>query len=80
MRLVGAGKLFLAAPFLMEGLLIGGLSAAAGWWLVFLAAGKISFTLFEIVYPGLEEIVVFCFTAALLGLLSGYLGIRRHFQ
>ena len=80
MRLVGAGRLFLAAPFLIEGLLIGGLSAAVGWWLVFLAAGKISFTLFEIVYPSLEDIIVFCLGTALLGLLSGYLGIRRHFQ
>lgn len=77
MRLLGAGKLFLALPFLIEGLLIGGLSAAAGWLLIFYGKQRIVFTQFDIVIPTLEEISIFCGAAALLGILSGYLGIRK---
>jgi len=77
MQLLGAGRLFLATPFLMEGLLIGGLSALSGWLLVFYWKGKITFTQFELVYPVIEEIVIYCVAAALLGVISGYLGIRK---
>jgi cell division transport system permease protein len=76
MRLLGAGRLFLALPFLLEGLLIGALSAGAGWLLIFYGKQKIAFTQFEIVMPMLQDIAVFCAAAALLGTISGYLGIR----
>jgi cell division transport system permease protein len=77
MRLLGAGKLFLALPLLIEGLLIGGLSAAAGWVLIYYGRQQIAFTQFEVVIPTLKEIAFFCGGAAILGMLSGYLGIRR---
>jgi len=77
MRLLGAGKLFLALPFLVEGFLIGGLSAGVGWLLIFYGKQRIAFTQFEIVVPTLQEISIFCGAAALLGIISGYLGIRR---
>ncbi|MFQ6008432.1 MAG: cell division protein FtsX [Candidatus Zixiibacteriota bacterium] len=77
MRLLGAGRLFLAAPFLIEGLLIGGISAGAGWLLIFYAKRQVVFTQLEIVTPSLAEISVFCGVAAFLGLVSGYLGIHR---
>ena len=77
MRLLGAGKLFLALPFLIEGLLIGGLSAGAGWLLIFYGKQRIVFTQFDIVIPTVEEISIFCGAAALLGIISGYLGIRK---
>jgi cell division transport system permease protein len=77
MRLLGAGRLFLAAPFLVEGLLIGMISAGAGWLLILYGQQRVVFTQLEIVTPNLVEISVFCGVAAFLGLVSGYLGIRR---
>lgn len=77
MRLLGAGKLSLALPFLIEGLLIGGLSATVGWVLIHYGQQRIAFTQFEVVIPTFGEISVFCGGAAVLGMLSGYLGIRK---
>jgi cell division transport system permease protein len=77
MRLLGAGRLFLAAPFLVEGLLIGGISAGAGWLLILYGKQRVMFTQLEIVTPNFAEISMFCGVAAFLGLVSGYLGIRR---
>ncbi len=77
MQILGAGKLFLAAPFLMEGLLITGLSGAAGWAAILWVRSRISFTRFEPVLPGANEIALFVAAVAVIGLISGYLGIRR---
>ncbi len=77
MRLLGAGRFFLAVPFLIEGLLIGGISAAAGWLLIYYAKQEITFAQFELIVPTLEEILIFCGTMAMLGIISGYLGIRK---
>ncbi|MEA3297305.1 MAG: hypothetical protein U9R56_05525, partial [candidate division Zixibacteria bacterium] len=77
MRILGAGRLFLALPFLLEGLLIGGFSAASGWLLILYAREKVAFTRFEVIIPSLEDIAVYCAAAALLGLISAYLGIRK---
>jgi len=77
MRLLGAGKMFLAFPFLIEGMLISGLSAVVGWLAISYGRGQISLTQLEIVYPTFEEMAVFCAAAAVLGTISGYMGIRR---
>ncbi len=77
MRILGAGRLFLATPFLLEGFLIGGLSAGIGWALIFYARQEVTFTQFELVAPSLLEVGIFCAAAAFLGLTSGYLGIRK---
>lgn len=77
MRLLGAGKIFLAFPFLLEGLFISGLAALIGWAAIFYAKQQISLTQFNVVYPKLEEIIIYCVVAAVLGAISGYLGIRR---
>lgn len=77
MRLLGAGKLFVAWPFMLEGFLLGAISAAAGWLIIYYGRGKLSFTQIEIVYPNLEEISIFCGCTALLGLVAGYTGIRK---
>ncbi len=77
MQILGAGKLFLAAPFLMEGLLISGLSGAVGWAAILYVRSRISFTRFEPVLPELNEIALFIAAVAAIGLISGYLGIRR---
>lgn len=77
MRLLGAGKLLLAMPFIIEGILLGALSAGIGWGLVFYWKDKIQFSNFEIIFPTLEEIGIYCLAAGILGLISGYVGIRR---
>ena len=77
MRLLGAGKMFLAFPFLLEGLFISGLAALIGWAAIFYGIQQISLIQFNIVYPKLEEIIIYCAVAAMLGTISGYLGIRR---
>ncbi len=77
MRILGAGRLFLATPFLLEGLLVGGLSAGIGWAVIFYARQEVTFTQFELVAPSLQEVGIFCAATALLGLTSGYLGIRK---
>ena len=77
MRLLGAGRMFLAFPFLIEGMLISGLSAVAGWLAINYGRQQISLTQIEIVYPTYEEMAIFCAAAAVLGIVSGYMGIRR---
>ncbi len=77
MRLLGAGRLFLAAPFLIESFLIGGFSALAGWSVVWCARQQITLTQLELVLPTGEEIVYYCGATAVLGIVSGYFGIRK---
>ena len=77
MRLLGAGKLLLAMPFIIEGILLGALSAGIGWGIIYYWKDKVEFTKFVIVFPTIEEILVYCALAGLLGLISGYVGIRR---
>ncbi len=77
MRLLGAGRMFLAFPFLIEGMLISGLSGVAGWLAINYGRQQISLTQIEIVYPTYEEMAIFCAAAAVLGIVSGYMGIRR---
>lgn len=77
MRLLGAGKMLLALPYFLEGIIIGAISAGLGWLVIFYWKDKINFTMFEIIYPELNHILIFCGVSALLGFLSGYLGIRK---
>lgn len=77
MRLLGAGKIFLALPFLIEGILIGFFSAFLGWIVILYGKNKIDITQIEIVYPSYQEILIFCLLAGFLGLASGYIGIRK---
>ncbi len=80
MRLLGAGKLLLAMPFIIEGVLLGALSAGIGWGMIYYWKDKIQFANFEIIFPTLEEIGFYCLAAGLLGLISGYVGIRRQLR
>ncbi|NOY88555.1 MAG: hypothetical protein GXO93_04070 [FCB group bacterium] len=77
MRLSGAGKLFLSFPFLIEGFLVGALSAGLGWLIIFYLRQKVVFTKIIIVFPPANDIIIFCILVAVLGSVSGYLGIRR---
>ncbi len=77
MRLLGASRMFLFAPMLLEGLVVGGLSAVIGWVGLLYARSQISFTQLELVFPTTVEIVAFCVGTGLLGIISGYLGVRN---
>ncbi len=77
MLLLGSGKLFAAFPFIAEGFAIGGVSAIVSWLIVFYGRQKVDFSQFELVIPQIGDIALFCLAAALLGMVSGYLGIRR---
>gem|GEM_PF-446113 len=77
MRLLGAGKLFLSFPFLIEGFLVGALSGGLGWLIIFYLRQKVVFTKIIIVFPSINDIIIFCILIAVLGSVSGYLGIRR---
>jgi len=77
MLLLGAGRMFISLPFFIEGFLIGGLSAVLSWLVVFYGYDRLTFTRFEVVIPALNEIYLFCLATALLGGISGYLGVRK---
>jgi cell division protein FtsX len=77
MMLLGAGKIFVSFPFILEGFLLAGFSAAVAWALIFYTTAKVTFTQFDIVYPIRDEIVIFCLIAAAIGGLSGFLGVRK---
>ncbi len=77
MKLLGAGKLFMALPFIIEGMFLGFISAASGWALIYYGKEEIEFNQFQLIFPSIEEIAIFCCGAALLGIISGYLGLRK---
>lgn len=77
MRLLGAGKFFLAMPYFLEGVIIGAASAGIGWAIIFYWKDKIDFTQITIIFPTMEDIIIFTFVSALLGLFSGYMGVRK---
>lgn len=80
MLLLGTGRMFIALPFLAEGFLIAGLSAVVGWAGILYSVEQMAFTGFDIVLPTIEEIGLYCLGCAMLGLLSGWLGIRTELK
>jgi cell division transport system permease protein len=80
MLLLGAPRLFIALPFVMEGFLLGGLSSTLGWMTILYVYGKVSFSQIEIVLPIMNDIVIFCLATATLGAISGYFGVRSSFK
>lgn len=77
MRLLGAGRAFIALPFLLEGFLIGALSAVLSWLVILYSHSKVSFTQFELVLPTLSQATWFCLAVGALGIISGLFGIRK---
>jgi cell division transport system permease protein len=77
MRLLGAGRLFLALPYLFESLLVSILAAMIGWVAILYYQDEISFTYFQLVLPRLSDMAVFVGVCGLLGWISGYVGIRK---
>lgn len=77
MRLLGAGRIFLALPFIIEGFIMGTVSAALGWGAIIYFYNRVAFRQLEIILPINEEIVLFCLAMGALGILSGFFGIRK---
>jgi cell division transport system permease protein len=80
MLLLGAGRLFIAVPFLIEGFVMAGLAAGLGWLIVFYGRQEITFTQLEVVIPASNDIIAFCVGCGVIGLISGYLGIRKQLK
>ncbi len=77
LRLLGAGRMFLLAPYVLEGIFYTFLASAAGWAMIFYAGARISFQHFDLIMPGRIEVAYFCLIAAVIGMLGGYIGARR---
>ncbi len=80
MLLLGAGRMFIAIPFLIEGFVMAGLAALLGWLIVFYGRQEVTFTQLEIVIPASNDIIAFCVGCGVIGLISGYLGIRKQLK
>ncbi|MBD3402236.1 hypothetical protein GF420_05025 [candidate division GN15 bacterium] len=80
MRLLGAGKLFVGLPFIIEGFLIAALSALLSWAIVWYGHSRVVFTQFSVVLPTGDDILLFCLAAGAVGCISGFLGIRKALQ
>jgi cell division protein FtsX len=76
MLLLGASRTFIGLPLIIEGFLLGAVSASLGWWVVYYGHSRVSFAQIEIILPQPEEMALFCLAAAVLGALSGYVGVR----
>lgn len=77
MLLQGAGRLFIALPFLVESFLISGVSAVLGWALIFYGKTRVGFSRIDIEFPTQDEIIGYCVAVALLGVVSSFLGLRK---
>jgi cell division protein FtsX len=77
MMLLGAGRLFVGLPFVIEGFLTAGLAALASWAIVIYGVSKVQFTQFSIIVPTQNEMGLFSLAAAVVGAVSGYVGIRQ---
>jgi cell division transport system permease protein len=77
MSLLGAGRMFLILPYLVEGFILSFLSAAAGWGIIYNFRNKVDFTSFELIYPSTNDILMYCAAIGLMGVVSGYFGVRK---
>jgi cell division transport system permease protein len=77
LQLLGGGPGFLALPYILEGISYTLAASAVGWIVIHYGADLLSFRNVDIIRPPSAEQIYFCLTAAVIGLLGGYLGIRR---
>lgn len=76
-RLLGGGKTFLSVPYIFEGAFYALVASIAGWLAISYSAGRLTFRTFEVLFPAQTEVIYFCLIASLVGMLGGYIGIRR---
>lgn len=90
LRLLGAGSLYISLPFLLEGVFFGLLGAIFGWGAVFIFAyhlkdkllpffGTIPFYPQSLV-PFLQVLALESAAGFLIGIISSFLAVRRHFK
>ncbi len=77
MLLQGASRWFIRMPYLLEGLILAGVSAAIGWLTIWWVHSRIEINVVDIVIPPVSEIATFCLIAGLVGAISGLLGVRK---
>jgi len=77
MQLLGAGPVFLAIPFILEGIFYALAAAVAGWIVMYYGMELLTFRDIEIITPSFLEIAYFCLITAAVGMIGGYIGIRR---
>jgi len=77
LRLLGAGRIFLCAPYVFEGIFYTLISSAIGWVTLYYSSGRVSFKHFDLILPVWTDMVYFCLITAIIGLVAGYIGARR---
>jgi len=77
LQLLGGGPTFLALPYILEGIFYALIASVAGWLLIYYTHDLFTFKNIVVVIPGLTEQVYFCLAASMIGLIGGYIGIRR---
>jgi len=80
LQLLGAGPVFLALPYIMEGIFYALVASVGGWLLINYGINFVSFRDIQIILPRPVEIVYFCLAASGIGMIGGYLGIRRELR
>jgi len=77
MRFMGATRIFLATPYIVEGAFYALAAAVAGWVIISYSIGRWNFRDFVVVLPTQAQILYFCLMAMIVGMAGGYAGIRR---
>jgi len=76
-RLMGAGRTLLSVPYVIEGIFYAISAAAGGWLIIYFLFDYLTFGGLEIILPVRNEIINYCLVAFGIGMISGYIGIRR---
>lgn len=77
LQLLGAAPGFLVLPYIFEGIFYALAASFAGWVVILYGVDMFSFRNVVIVLPPSIERFYFCLAGSLIGLIGGYLGIRR---
>ncbi len=77
LQLLGAAPGFLALPYILEGIFYALIGSFVSWVIILYGVELFSFRNIEIIIPPTVEQFYFCLAGSLIGLIGGYLGIRR---
>jgi cell division transport system permease protein len=77
LRLLGAGRIFLSAPYVLEGIFYTLTASSVGWLSLYYFSGQVSFQQFDLILPVWLDMIYFCLITAIVGMVSGYIGARR---
>lgn len=77
LQLLGAAPGFLAVPYIFEGIFYTMAASSAGWVVILYGVKLFSFRNIELILPPTVEQFYFCLAGSLIGLIGGYLGIKR---